>query len=155
MEIVRSQSSERPRVLEHKARRKPWSRSLTGAKVRSALTNGSIGILGDVDHRTAWMRRLRDLTASHVADLGGEDVISEGERRLIQRCAMLTLQIEMIERRWATANDGEAEGHKSLMVYQTATNTLRRTLETLGLRRRARQVGPTLGEVLREGFEHD
>jgi hypothetical protein len=68
-------------------------------KVRSAITNGS-SVLHDVDHRSAWMRRLRDLIADHVADLGGEDALSTAELALVRRAAMLTLQLELMESRW-------------------------------------------------------
>jgi hypothetical protein len=120
------------------------------ARVKSAITNGS-AILDQVDHRTPWMRRFRDLMDAHAADLG--DDITEGERRLVRRCAMLTLQLEMMETRWA-ANDGEAS-EKQLEIYQRVTGALRRTLETLGLQRRMKTVGPSLGDILRNGIEQE
>jgi hypothetical protein len=123
---------------------------MTLARIHSAVTNGSF-ILDQVDHRSPWMRRLRDLIDAHTSDLG--DDITEGERRLVRRCAMLTLQLEMMETRWA-ANDGEAS-ERQISTYQTVTNTLRRTLESLGLHRRMKPVGPSLGEILRNGIEHE
>ena len=39
-------------------------------RVRSAITNGS-HLLADVDGRSSWMRRLRDLIQGHIADAGG------------------------------------------------------------------------------------
>ena len=62
---------------------------------------------------------------------------------LVRRSAMLTLQLEMMEANWAHNNEGQA-GPKSLQAYQRVTNTLRRTLESLGLRRRQRDVTPDL-----------
>lgn len=59
---------------------------------------------------------------------------------------MLCLQCELQEQRWAH-NEGEA-GPKSLMDYQRCVNTLRRTLESLGLRRRQRDVTPSLNEYI-------
>ena len=41
---------------------------------------------------------------------------------------MLTLQLELMEKRWARHRDGEA-GPKSLQLYQQSTNTLRRCLK--------------------------
>jgi hypothetical protein len=123
---------------------------MTLGRIHSAVTNGS-AILDQVDHRSAWMRRLRDLIDAHTSDLGGEDNITEGERRLVRRCAFLTLQLEMMETRWA-ANNGEAS-EKQLETYQRVTGALRRTLETLGLQRRTRTIGPTLGDVLRNGID--
>ena len=124
--------------------RKRSAPSLTA--LRSAVSNGS-ALLPDLDHRSAWARRLRDLCNDAIADLGGADVISSAEHVLIRRSAMLTLQLELMERRWATEQDGLA-GPKSLRTYQTTTNTLRRVLETLGLKRRARDVTPSLREYL-------
>jgi len=84
----------------------------------------------------------------HVRDLGGEDNVSEAERRLIRRAAMLTLQLELMEQRWA-ANEDQVVGANQLDVYQRMTGALRRVLETLGLQRRLRDVTPTLSDILR------
>jgi hypothetical protein len=108
---------------------------------RSAISNGSRILAKDIDGRSAWSRRLRDLIADHTADLGGEANVSEAERRLIRRAAMLSLQLEMQEQRWASDADGEASA-KQLETYQRASNSLRRILESLGLRRRQRDITP-------------
>ena len=109
------------------------------ASVRSAVSNGTT-IIPDLDHRSSWARRLRDLIHDHVADLGGEDAISSAERVLVRRAAMLTLQLELQEAAWAQGG-GEASP-KQLDAYQRATGALRRLLESLGLGRRARDVTP-------------
>ena len=119
---------------------------LSLSRVRSAITNGR-HVLADVDHRSAAMRRLRDLIQLHTTDLGGDDLISEAERRLIRRAAMLTLQLELLDQKFAT--DGEA-GRADLELYQRVSNTLRRLLEALGLQRRPRDVTPTLDQDLGE-----
>lgn len=92
------------------------------------------------------MRRLRDLVAAHVNDLGGADNISEAEQVLVRRAAMLTLQAEMMESRWS-ANGGEATVAQ-IDVYQRLVGALRRTLEALGLKRRMKDATPTLDEYL-------
>ena len=53
-----------------------YKRELSMACLRSAITNGSDLLAGDVDHRSAWVRRLRDLILAHTSDLGGSDNIS-------------------------------------------------------------------------------
>ena len=120
---------------------------LSLSKVRSALTNGS-SILADVDHRSAWMRRLRDLIQLHMSDVDDGN-ISEAARSLIKRASMLELQLEMMDSKFA-ANNGEAT-LPQLQAYQSACNTLRRTLEAVsgGLERRARNVTPSLSDYLR------
>jgi hypothetical protein len=96
------------------ARKRP---EVTLRKLRSAITNGS-SLLADVDHRSAWMRRLRDLISLHTSDLGGDANISEGERSLLKRASMLELQCELMEQRFAQ-NGGEATSAQ-LTDYQRA-----------------------------------
>jgi hypothetical protein len=79
------------------------------------------------------MRRLKDLIADYVSDLGGEDRVSTGEMALVRRAAMLTLQAERMETRFVE-EEGAASPH-SLDLYQRLTGALRRVLEALGLRR--------------------
>jgi hypothetical protein len=121
------------------------SRSDIGvSKLRLAITNGT-RMLADLDHRGAWARRLKDLIGGQVADLGGEEMVSEAEKVLVRRAAMLTLQLELMEQRFAANEAGEASP-KQIETYQRCTNTLRRTLESLGLKRRAKDLTPTLEE---------
>jgi hypothetical protein len=96
------------------------------------------------------MRRYKDLLQAHVVDLGGEDLISESERRLIRLAAMLTVQSELLDAKFAQA-EGVATPY-DLDCYQRLTNTLRRTLESLGLQRRPRGV-TTLGALLRADLD--
>jgi len=118
---------------------------LSLTKTRSAITNGK-HLLADVDARSSWMRRLRDLISAHTIDLGGEDSVSEAEQRLVRRAAMLTLQLELLDARFAS-NDGQAS-QADLECYQRCVNTLRRCLESLGLSRRSKDVTPTLAQYL-------
>ena len=59
---------------------------------RSRITNGST-VLPGVDGRSVWVRRLRDLMALHIADLGGDTAISEAERSIVRRAATLTVEL--------------------------------------------------------------
>jgi hypothetical protein len=93
------------------------------------------------------MRRLRDLLAAHEQDLGGRDLLSEGQRAIIQRASMLTIQCELLERKFAQ-NDGTAS-HLDLDIYQRLCNSLRRLVESLGLNqgRKQRPVNELDAEV--------
>lgn len=126
-------------------------RSVTPAVVkrtrRSRVTNGRSLYVTLQDNNSVVARRLRDLISLHVSDLGGPDAISESEKALVRRASMLILQCELLEQRWAV-NGGEASD-KSLNTYQKTTGALRRVLQTLGLGRRARDVTPTLGALIR------
>jgi hypothetical protein len=107
------------------------------------MSNGSAVLLG-VDGRNTWARRLRDLIALHLSDLGGEDVASEAERSIIRRCAALTVELERMEVVFAVA--GEAEPGQ-LDLYQRTANSLRRMLESIGIKRVPKDVTPSLADI--------
>jgi hypothetical protein len=123
-------------------------RSLTRAKKsgRSRITNGKAFVLG-TDGRNPWIRRCKDIAAAHTSDLGGESAISEAQRSLIRRISILTVQSEMLESKFAQAH-GDASA-KDLDLYIRASGNLRRLLQTIGLERRARDVGPSLGDLIK------
>ena len=76
--------------------------------------------------------------------MGGLDNTSAAERSLIRRAAVLTVELEAIEVKFAT-NTAKAD---DLDLYQRTAGNLRRILETTGLQRRSRDVTPTLAEYL-------
>jgi hypothetical protein len=121
-------------------------RDISAKRLRSAITNGT-HLLANLDHRLPWARRLKDLISDITSDLGGADNISEAERVLVRRAAMMTLQAELMEQRFSQNEDGAATSPQ-IEVYGRTTNTLRRTLEALGLERRAKTIVPTLSEYL-------
>ncbi|MER9936144.1 hypothetical protein [Mesorhizobium sp. M0088] len=97
---------------------------------RSKVTNGSkVGT--EMDGRTIWVRRLRDLIEAHEQDLGGSDNINQAQRSLVRRAATLSVELERLEAGFATKGQITPE---DLDSYQRASNTLRRHLEVLGLR---------------------
>jgi hypothetical protein len=116
---------------------------------RSGVTNGQRMYLALRDRNSVFGRRLADLNALMLSDLGGHGLCSEAEKALVRRAAMLMLQLEIMEQRWVEKNGGEAS-EKSLMVYQGTVGGLRRVLRDLGLKRRARDVTPTLHELMHE-----
>jgi hypothetical protein len=101
-----------------------------------------------VDGRTAWARRFRDLIAVYVEDLGGEDNLSAAEKSLCRRIATITGELELLERKFALANGATAV---ELEFYIRCAGGLRRLLEAIGLKRRARDVSPpTIAEIAAE-----
>ena len=114
----------------------------SSACFKSAVTNGT-RLLDEVDGRSATMRRFRDIIHAHEADLGGEAKLSEGQKAIIRRAALLQLQLEMQEQKFALRDDGCASGSE-IEVYQRSSGALRRLLESLGLHqgRVARDVTP-------------
>lgn len=87
------------------------------------------------DGRSATAKRFRDLYEYIGADLSGLDYISEAQRQLVRRASLIAAQCERQEAMWAR---GEAEF--DLAMYIVMTNSLRRVLETLGLKRVPRPV---------------
>jgi hypothetical protein len=88
------------------------------ATSRSRITNRS-AVLPDVDGRSTWVRRLRDLINLHPSDLGGEDAVSEAERSIIRRVATLTVELERMESVFASA--GEALTDKERGIFTKLT----------------------------------
>lgn len=111
---------------------------------RSRITNGK-ELLPGVDGRTLWVRRLRDVMNAHIADLGGEDAISEAQRSIVRRIGTLTVAIEQLEARFATEGGGS---DRSLDMHQRMSGNLRRLLEAIGLERKSRDITPTLDAYL-------
>src|ERR1700730_2168760 len=87
------------------------------------------------DGRSATARRFKDLVEDIAADLGGKDRLSEGQRQLIRRAAMLSAECERQE---ALAARGEAEVNCEL--YCTMCDRLGRLFGRLGLERVAKPV---------------
>ena len=86
-----------------------------------------------------------------MSDLGGSAHVSEAERSIIRRASVLTVELERLELRFATA--GQADPI-DLELYQRTANSLRRLLEAVGIQRRPRDVTPRLPDYLaREAAE--
>ena len=69
---------------------------LARAERRSRVTNGKQLFL-DGDARLRVSRRFRDVLASIATDLGGVDRLSEGQKQIARRCAMLSVECEIME----------------------------------------------------------
>ena len=104
---------------------------------RSRITNGS-ALLPGVDGRSPWVRRCKDVIASHMSDMGGVDNTSAAERSIIRRASTLTVELERLEAKFANAGMAKPD---DLDLYVRASGNLRRLLESVGLQRRAREVG--------------
>jgi hypothetical protein len=93
---------------------------------------------------SAWARRYRDLVAGHASDLGGRSELSEAELSLIRRAAALECELEAMEARMSAGDQVNLE------LFGRLTDRLGRTLQRVGLRRRPRDVTPTLADILAE-----
>jgi hypothetical protein len=122
-----------------------YAAPMTKPEARSRISNGT-SLLAGVDGRSCWARRLRDLIELHTNDLGGEANISEAERAIVRRASVLIVELERMEGVFALAEG--APDIATLDAYQRAAGNLRRLLESLGLKRRARDVTPRLTDYL-------
>jgi hypothetical protein len=101
---------------------------------RSAVTNGKrLHVVRPGD--TAWARRFRDVLAEITNDLGGADLLSEGQRQLARRAATISIACEKMEGETATGAEIDLE------EYGRLTDRLGRCFQRLGLKRQARDVG--------------
>ena len=111
---------------------------------RSAKSNGSRSFAVGGDGRAAWARRQRDITEMHIADLGGQDALSEAQLSLCRRTATLEVTLEQLEAAMSEGKDVDLDQYGRLYGH------LRRGLETLGLQRVARDVTPDVHAVVAE-----
>jgi hypothetical protein len=113
---------------------------------RSAVTNGSV-LLHGIPQTSPWVRRCRDLINLHIADLGGEENCSVAERNLVRRAAVMSVELEALEARFATAGGATPD---QLDLYGRTAGNLRRILESVGLKRRSKPIdGLTLSDLVR------
>ena len=108
---------------------------------RSRISNGS-AILDGIDGRCREARRFRDVLAEIVSDLGGSDCLSEGQRQLARRCAMLAVECEKIEAL------GVAGKNIDLDTYGQLTDRIGRAFQRLGLKRVPRDLTPSVAEYV-------
>jgi hypothetical protein len=110
-------------------------------KGRSKVTNGR-QLFIDGDARLKVSRRFRDVLASIATDLGGVDGLSEGQKQIARRCAMLSVECEIME---SAAVAGQPF---DLDAYGQLTDRLGRAFQRLGLKRVMHEVTPDLGAYL-------
>ena len=97
-----------------------------------------------------------DYYASLIAQLGGEQVISEARRMLCRRASLFEVELNIIEGELAKLR---GQGNMKMLArktalewlaqYTTMVNSQRRVLEAVGLNRVAREV-PTLSSYIAE-----
>ena len=91
------------------------------SKQRSRVTNGKT-LFVEADQRGPWARRWKDVLGEIVSDLGGIDLLSEGQKQLARRCATIAIACERMEGEAALGNEIDLD------AYGTLTDRLGRTL---------------------------
>jgi hypothetical protein len=96
----------------------------------------------DENDTSAPARRFRVLTLQMVADLGGANNLTAGQKQLIKRCAMISVECERMEKSAMSGGELNAAAYGVLMRHLT------RTLSALGFKREPIDVTPALHQYL-------
>jgi hypothetical protein len=120
--------------------------AVRGRDGRAKVSNGSKALPG-VDGRSLVARRYRDIASQIVADQGGLDHLSESRLQLIRRFAAASCIAEQMEAKLANGEVIDVQEHALLC------STLVRVSSRIGINRVARDVSPTLANILRESEE--
>jgi hypothetical protein len=97
----------------------------------------------ELDGRTNAAKAFDRLVGEIVADLGGREACTALELNLVEAYVGAAIQVEALNCRQLL---GEAI---DLTLYCQAASTMTRIASRLGLARRPREVGPTLGDLLK------
>jgi hypothetical protein len=103
------------------------------------------------DGRSVWARRTRDLYEQFADHLGGWSRISAPQAAIIRRIVTLSTELERRESMFARS---ACIDDQSLAIYNSCANSLSRMCQALGLKPVARDVTPSLAEVLKQLDEH-
>jgi hypothetical protein len=108
----------------------------------AAAPKAKLLTLADLDGRTRAAQMVGRTIAAIEGDLGGNDHLSTGEQQIIKRAALTGAMLEDMAARWLLGEPVDPA------LYATLSNAERRSLEAVGLKRRARDITPTLREYL-------
>lgn len=114
---------------------------------RSKLGNGSATLLGAKDERSVYVRRIKEIVADHVDDRGGVESMSASEKSLIRRVAVMTIELEKLETRFA---EDPSVGERTLDLYSRTAGNLGRLLDRLGIKRKEQQPLTIAGHLARK-----
>ena len=129
-------------VRKPEAEQKPRGRSrVTNARASGRVSAATL-FAADIDGRSLWGRRYRDLVAAYVDDAGGLSGQSELKLSLIRRVAALTIEAEKLEVALARGESADVD------LLARLSSHMRRIGETLGFERVARDVTPSLDSII-------
>lgn len=98
--------------------------------------------IDDLDGRTRAAQLVSRTIDAITNDLGGENHLSTGEQLLVRQAAMTAAMSEDLAARWLTGEQVDPA------MFCTLGNAERRLLETLGLKRRPRDLSNTIDQFL-------
>jgi hypothetical protein len=125
----------------------PESPAMRGPRRRHRASKPALLTRAQLDGRTNAAKLFDRLVTDIVSDLGGADQLSTIERALVEGFAGAALTLHHLNARLAL---GEAI---DLGQHAQAVSAMVRVASRLGLQRRAKDIGPTFGDLLREDQE--
>ena len=105
---------------------------------------GSSLSLSDLDRRTSAYKKTAETIDAVEVDCGGADMLSTAERSIIRHAALAGAMIEDLGARWLAGEPIDPA------LFSTLSNCERRLYETIGIKRRAREIIPDPLEYARE-----
>jgi hypothetical protein len=118
--------------------------SLAKRRRQHKATRPQLVTRAQLDGRTSAAKAFDKLVANIEADLGGRDQLSTIELVLIEAFAGATVTLQHLNTRLALGQEID------LGQYAQTVSAMVRVASRLGLRRRARDVTPSLSDLLRE-----
>ena len=109
--------------------------SRSGAKAR-------LRTLDDLDRRTKAAQATFELRDSIATDLGGIERLSAMQRELVDGAALLGAMIKDLGANYLSGDPID------LSEFMALTNAQRRLLADIGLERKARDITPTLNDII-------
>jgi hypothetical protein len=123
-------------------KKRPW---------RSKVRNGT-HLFPTNDGRSVWARILSETFRALIIHCGGEDVISEPQRLMARRIGTLEAELIFLEDEFAAARSlGQKPEHAMVELYGRLADRQRRLSDPLGWQRTARDVTPSLSELVASG----
>jgi hypothetical protein len=101
-----------------------------------------------VSGQSAWNRSVRNTSAAMVEHLGGD--VTEPEKMLIRRIAVFESELKLMELAIARQRfEGVEPDERYIDLYSRITNSQRRLLESVGMKRVPKDVTPSISEYIR------
>jgi len=144
VEQPKARKARRSNRDDHPGRRQRATpgRQSEAQRPRSAVTSGRKLFVDAGDPNSAWSRRYHDLVCAHVRDAGGIEIFSGAQMSLIRRASAIECELERLDARLSMSLPVD------MPVCAAVSGHLRRIFETLGLKRVARNIVPSLVEYL-------
>ena len=122
---------------KRKRRHRRWAKDRTAPQL---LTRS------ELDGRTNAAKMFDSLASSITQDLGGYDELSTIERSLVEGFVGATIVMQSLNFKLALGQEIDLGQHAQ------ACSAMVKIASRLGLQRRAKNIGPSLGDVLRQGI---